>query len=57
MACLSFPQFDGEPFYAYFERLDGFLSYHGCSLNDACDIAYWGMNEYTRGMVEDMNNG
>ena len=57
MACLSFPQFDGEPFYAYFERLDGFLSYHGCSLNDACGIAYWGMNEYTRGMVEDMNNG
>ena len=57
MACLSFPQFDDEPFYAYFERLDGFYSFHGCSLSDACSIAYWGMNEYTRGMVENMYNG
>src|SRR6185437_2949539 len=57
MACLSFAQFDKEPFCEYFNKLEGFLDCNCCNIWEACEICYFGLNEQTRDEVECMHNG
>ncbi|XP_057248713.1 uncharacterized protein LOC130590397 [Beta vulgaris subsp. vulgaris] len=57
MANISFPQYENESFWIYFNRLEDFIKYYGYSLWEACEITYWGLNEHTRGVVENMFNG
>ena len=57
MACYSFLQCDNEPFYDYFNRLEGFLNYNYYNLWEACDICYNGLNEQTTNEIENMFNG
>ena len=57
MASNSFPQYDNEPFCEYFNRLVGYLDFDCCSLWEACEICYFGLNEQTRDEVECMHNG
>lgn len=57
MSCPSLPQFEYEPFWVYFNRFEDFSNYLGCTLRESCEIIYWGLNEYTRGVVENKFNG
>ena len=53
----SFPQFENEPFWVYFNRLEDFISYHGYDLWEACEICYHNLTKQTRDIVESMFNG
>ena len=53
----SFPQFENESFWVYFNRLENFISYHGYDLWEACEICYHDLNEKTRDIIESMFNG
>ena len=58
MASFSFPQFEHEPFWRYFERLEESLgSDYRFDLWELCEVFYDGLNELTRGMVENMFHG
>ena len=38
-------------------RLGEFIKFHIYNIGEACEITYWGLNERTRGVVENMFNG
>ena len=53
----SFHQFEHEPFWVYFNRLNDFIGYHNYNLWDSCGFAYGGLNEHTSNMIESRFNG
>ena len=58
MAYISIPQFDNEPFWVYFNRLEDFLDgVKGLTKGDYCEIINLGLNENFRGVVDNMLNG
>lgn len=41
MASTSFPYYDNESIWAYFDKLGEFIKCHGYNIGESCEINYW----------------
>ena len=58
MASFSIPQFEDEPFWRYFNRVQDSLPIdYRCELWEICEVIYALLDDYTRNIVQDMHNG
>lgn len=58
MTSCPIQQFEGEPFWVYFNRVqDGFSLNNGSNVGEMCEFVYFGLNDYFRYVVESSYNG